>query len=299
MQDSEGTRATPDPDAAGSRLPSGAAGPGSPSGAAGPAEPDDSLTPEGRLVPKGRRRYQWEVLLVLGVSLGQSAVYAVVSLLNKLTTGPLAEQEARINVSQSERQYFDLTYQLLGIGFALVPVLLALYFLSASGRGALRRMGLDLSRPWRDLGVGIGLLALIGLPTLGMYAAGSALGLTAKVVPNALNTYWWTVPVLILAAIKNGLLEEILMVGYLMDRLPRFGWPMVTVVLSTALLRGSYHLYQGIGPFIGNVLLGILFSLFYLKYRRVMPLVIAHSLIDIVGFLAPAVLTILPGLFAR
>ncbi|WGW14112.1 CPBP family glutamic-type intramembrane protease [Saxibacter everestensis] len=238
-------------------------------------------------------------MLVLGVSLGQSAVYAVVSLLNKLTTGPLAEQEARINVSQSERQYFDLTYQLLGIGFALVPVLLALYFLSASGRGALRRMGLDLSRPWRDLGVGIGLLALIGLPTLGMYAAGSALGLTAKVVPNALNTYWWTVPVLILAAIKNGLLEEILMVGYLMDRLPRFGWPMVTVVLSTALLRGSYHLYQGIGPFIGNVLLGILFSLFYLKYRRVMPLVIAHSLIDIVGFLAPAVLTILPGLFAR
>jgi hypothetical protein len=81
------------------------------------------------LVPS-RRRLRIEVWIVLGLSLGQSAVYSVVQLLDKMTRAPLAEGTSTLNRSQSTREYFDLTYQLLDIIFALVPVLLVIYFLT-------------------------------------------------------------------------------------------------------------------------------------------------------------------------
>jgi membrane protease YdiL (CAAX protease family) len=237
-----------------------------------------------------RRRLRAEVLIVLGLSLGQAAVYALVSLAAKLTRGPLSSQTATLNAPQSPRPYLDLTYQLLHIGFALLPVALALWLMSANGRNAVRSIGLDLSRPGRDLALGVGLAALIGLPGLGLYFLGRALDLTATVVPSALNAYWWTVPVLLLSALQNALLEEVVVVAYLVDRLPRLGWTLPAVVAASAVLRGSYHLYQGFGPFVGNAVMGVVFALVYLRTRRVMPLVVAHTLLDVVAFVGYALL---------
>jgi hypothetical protein len=164
-----------------------------------------------------QRRLAAEVWIVLGLSLGQSAVYSVISLAAKLTAGtPLADQQAVLNRSQSPRPYLDLTYQLAGIFFTLVPVLLALWLLSEPGRSAVRRIGLDAARPLADLATGAGLAALIGLPGLALYFAGRRLGITADVVPAALEDYWWAVPVLILSALKNAIVEEVIAVGYLM-----------------------------------------------------------------------------------
>jgi membrane protease YdiL (CAAX protease family) len=232
-----------------------------------------------------RRRWSVEVWIVLGLSLGQSALYALVSIGARLTAGtPLGEQTATLNPSRSPRPYLDLTYQLLGIGFALVPVVLALYLLSADGRSAVRRIGLDRARPGRDALLGVGLAAVIGLPGLGLYAAGRALGLTVEIQASALNAAWWTIPVLVLSAVQNSLLEEVVAVGYLMERLAALRWSPVAIVAASALLRGAYHLYQGIGPFVGNAVMGVVFALFFWRSKRVMPLIIAHSLLDIVAF---------------
>jgi membrane protease YdiL (CAAX protease family) len=241
------------------------------------------------LVPS-RRRLRIEVWIVLGLSLGQSAVYSVVQLLDKMTTAPLAQGTSTLNRSQSSREYFDLTYQLLDILFALVPVALLLYFLTESwpagerGASGFRKLGFDLARPGKDLLQGLGLAALIGIPSLGLYAAGRALGITTAIIPSALDSYWWTVPVLILSAIRHGIVEEVIVVGYLLDRLGKLGWSMPLAIFASSLLRGSYHLYQGFGPFIGNVAMGVVFALIYTRTRRVMPLVIAHALLDIVAF---------------
>ncbi|MHC6231496.1 CPBP family intramembrane glutamic endopeptidase [Arthrobacter sp. MMS24-T111] len=245
------------------------------------------------LVPS-RRRLRLEVWIVLGLSLGQSAVYSVVQLLDKMTRAPLAEGTSTLNRSQSTREYFDLTYQLLDIIFALVPVLLVLYFLTdqrqaapgdaGSSGSAFRKLGFNFARPGRDLLQGLGLAALIGIPSLGLYAAGRALGITTAIIPSALDAYWWTVPVLILSAIRHAVLEEVIVVGYLLDRLGKFGWSTPLAIAVSSLLRGSYHLYQGFGPFIGNAIMGVVFAWLYTRTRRVMPLVIAHALLDIVAF---------------
>lgn len=227
----------------------------------------------------------------MGLSLGRSGVYAVVNIVDLLSRGPLGEQSTAINTSQAERPLFDLTYQLLSISFALVPVVLALYLLSEGGRSAVRRIGLDGSRPGKDTLWGVALGAVIGIPGLAIYVGGRALGITVEVQASGLDSYWWTVPVLVLAALKNGLVEEVLVVGYLVERLQELRWRLVTIVATSALLRGSYHLYQGWGPFAANVAMGVIFTCFYLSRwgrRRVMPLVITHTLLDVVAFVGYA-----------
>lgn len=252
------------------------------------------------MLAPSRRRLRLEVWIVLGLSLGQSAVYSVVQLLDKLSRAPLVEGTSTLNSSQSSREYFDLTYQLLDIVFALVPVLLVIYLLTdqrqpaelavrGSGpapapRSAFAKIGLTFDRPGKDALQGLGLAALIGIPSLGLYAVGRALGITTAIIPSALDAYWWTVPVLILSAIRHGIVEEVIVVGYLLNRFGKFGWGVPAAIAVSAVLRGSYHLYQGFGPFIGNVVMGIVFGWIYTRTKRVMPLVIAHALLDIVAF---------------
>ncbi|WP_213002874.1 CPBP family intramembrane glutamic endopeptidase [Winogradskya consettensis] len=232
-----------------------------------------------------RRQLGWEIAIVLLLSLGQSAVYAVVSLVAKLTAGrPLSQQTATLNPSQSVRPYLDLTYQLLGIFFALVPVLLALYLLTRDRLEPGRTLGIDFRRPGSDLGWGTSLAAGIGIPGLLLVYAAAKLGLNAQIIPAALNPVWWAIPVLILSAIQNAVLEEVIVVGYLVTRLKNLGWQLWWIVAASAVLRGSYHLYQGFGAFVGNAVMGVIFSLFFLKKGRVMPLIVAHSILDIAAF---------------
>jgi membrane protease YdiL (CAAX protease family) len=238
-------------------------------------------------VPRGSRgRLAAEVWIVLGLSLGQSAVYSVVSLLAKLTQGPLSKQTATLNPSQSPRPYLDLTYQLADVVFTLVPVALALWLLAGddSSQRVTRRLGLDRSSPLADLGAGALLAAVIGVPGIGLYLAGHALGITATVVPEALHQYWWTLPVLVLQAVKNAVLEETVVVGYLVTRLRQLGVGAWAATGISALLRGSYHLYQGFGPFLGNAIMGVVFAEWFRRRGRVPPLIIAHTILDTASF---------------
>ncbi|RJN32917.1 CPBP family intramembrane glutamic endopeptidase [Nesterenkonia natronophila] len=247
-----------------------------------------------------RRFYAWEVGIVLALSLGRSAVYAVLQLAERLSIAPLADQTATVQRSRSRDEFYDFSFQVLDSLFALAPVVLVLYLVFLHGGNPFRRWGLDFRRAGQDWAWGAGLFALIGLGTLGVYLAGRSLGLTAQIIPADVTEYWWSTPVLLLAALRHSLLEEIIMIAYLFDRARRI-WPQLTdspaavavLVFATALLRGAYHLYQGFGPGLGNALMGVIFAAVYLKYGRVMPLVIAHFLLDAVAFLAfPLVLQV-------
>ncbi len=286
---SRGAGGTRDP--AGSRTLPRVTTPEAPAGptAARPQAMGPGLADDERPAPPSARRLTAEVWIVLGLSLLSSGVYAVIKIVDRLTAGPpLGSQSATLNPSVSPRPWLDLTYQMRSIVFALVPVALALYLLSEPGRSAVRRIGLELSRPWRDLGRGVALAAAIGVPGLAFYAVGRALGITVQVQASGLHAHWWTVPVLVLAALQNALLEEVIAVGYLSERLRQLRWRGPGVVVTSALLRGSYHLYQGWGPFFGNVVMGVVFAEYYRRTRRVMPLVVAHTLMDVVAFVGYA-----------
>ena len=230
-----------------------------------------------------------QILLVLGVSLGASALWSVLNLAETLSTSSIAESTASMNAPQSGFPLFDVLRRSLGILLALVPPLLALYLLAGSAgqlRGLLHRIGLDRRAPLADLGLGTLLFAVMGLGTLALYQAGRQLGITAEIVTNAGGTSWWEVILLLASALRHSLVEEIIVVVFLADRLLRVGWTWPAVLIGSALLRGSYHLYQGVGPALGNVVMGLVFLWLYRRTGRVMPLIIAHFLLDAVGFLA-------------
>ena len=246
-----------------------------------------------------RRRLWAEIGIVLGLSLGASAAYSVVSLVSKLTREQaLSQQTTSINNSLSDRPIFDLIYQLMAVLFDLVPVALVVFLLWQGFRPHLGRLGIDFTRPGRDTLTGLGLALVVGTGGIVVYLGGVALNLNTTVNPSALDTYWWTVPVLLLRAIDAGVTEEVIVIGYLFARLRDLGWGGWQIIIGAALLRGTYHLYQGFGAFIGNVIMGLLFGWLYNRYGRVLPLVIAHVIIDSVIFIGyPWAAAAFPQLF--
>lgn len=241
--------------------------------------------------PITRRLLGWEIVVVFAVSLGGSALLAIISLIGSLTARKaLHGQEALLVGSLAPgRPWLDLTLQLANILVNLAPVALVFYLLARSGESP-SSIGLDAKRPASDLARGAALAAIIGGTGLGLYLAAFHLGVSLNVVPENLPPVWWRTPVLILDGLQNGVLEEILVIGYLLRRLDQLGWSPAGAIAFSAVLRGSYHLYQGFGGFLGNAAMGVIFGILYRRWRRVTPFIVAHGLIDAVAFVGYAAL---------
>lgn len=252
-----------------------------------------------------KTRIRWEIAIVLALSLGASAVYSIVNIIERLTRETsLASQTATLNRSLAERPVFDLIYQLLSFTFGLAPVALVVFLLWRQRAPHLGRLGIGktsrLGGSWwaKESGYGLLLAAAIGIPGLAFYLFSRQIGINTTVVAAALDAHWWTVPVLVLMALKAALVEELIVVAYLSDRLRKLKVGPIAIIISSALLRGCYHLYQGFGGFIGNVVMGLVFAWVYHKWGRSLPLIIAHWVLDIVSFAGyPLALALWPTLF--
>src|SRR5580700_2291415 len=238
------------------------------------------------------RLLRWEIVAVFAVSLGASGLYALVQYIGSLTAQQSLSKQAVIvhGTLAPGRPLLDLFLQLTNISLALAPVLLVFYLLARPGERPTKTLGLDASQPGQDLAWGALLAAVIGGAGLGLYLIAYHAGVELNVVAENLPDVWWRFPVLVLSAAQNGILEEVIVVGYLLSRLDKLGVNPVAAIAISAVIRGSYHLYQGIGAFFGNAAMGVIFGIFFLRYGRVMPLIIAHTLIDAVTFVGYALL---------
>lgn len=228
-------------------------------------------------------------MVVFAVSLGASGIYALVNYIGELTAKQsLSSQTATLNGSLAPgRPLLDLVLHLVNILLSLAPVALVFYLLARAGEGP-RTIGLDTTQPGRDLAKGAVLAAIIGGSGLGLYLAAFHLGINVNVVAEDLPDVWWRIPVLLLSAAQNALVEEVIVVGYLLTRLEKLRVNTKAQIAISAVIRGSYHLYQGAGGFIGNAVMGVIFAGLFKRWGRVMPLFIAHTLIDSVAFVGYA-----------
>jgi membrane protease YdiL (CAAX protease family) len=236
------------------------------------------------------RLLRWEIFAVFAISLGASALNALLNLIGSLLAKQsLGHQQALLVGPLAVNPWLDLALQLAGIAEALAPVLLVFYLLARSGERP-SDLGVDASQPGTDAARGAVLAAVIGGSGLLLYIAAFHLGLSLNVVAESLPAVWWRIPVLLLSAAHDGILEEIVVLAYLLRRLDQLGWTPWKAILLSAVLRGSYHLYQGFGAFAGNAVLGIIFGVLYKRWGRCMPMIIAHTLIDAVAFVGYAAL---------
>jgi uncharacterized protein len=229
-----------------------------------------------------------EVVIVLSLTLLQSAVYSIVNLLSAPVSGVIVASADQAN---------QLLLQVLDFAFGLAPVALVLYLIRQDDE-PLARFGLRSPLGvGSDVALGGFLAVIVSVVGIGIYFGSVGLHVNRFVVPVPPLGHWWTIPMLVLTAIEAGLLEELIVVGYLITRAEQIGVSTAGAVAMSALLRGSYHLYQGWGGFAGNVLLGVFFGTVFVRTRRVWPLVIAHAMIDTLAGLGYIVFrNHLPGL---
>ena len=225
------------------------------------------------------RTIRGEILVVLSVSVLASAASAILTLFEAPIKGTVV-------AAASQNPLF--ARQLLSFVFGLAPVALVIHLLHRDG-ATVGAIGFRWDDGRRDIARGLALFAVVGLAGLGIYLAAVCLGVNRFVVPAPPPNHWWTYPAVFMNASGAAFLEEVVVLAYLVTRLRQLAWSPVTIVLVSALLRGSYHLYQGWGGFFGNLLMGALFAVLFLKWRRAWPFVITHFLLDAtaaVGWLA-------------
>jgi hypothetical protein len=137
---------------------------------------------------------------------------------------------------------FDLILQLVTIVIGAAPALLAFYLLARNGERP-SSIGVDASQPGRDLLRGAGLAVVIGGGGLGLYILAFKAGISLNIVAAGLPDIWWRFPVLVLSALQDGILEEVLVVGYLLSRLRMLGISPASAVAISAVpitcIRGS------------------------------------------------------------
>ncbi|PRQ10493.1 CPBP family intramembrane metalloprotease [Corynebacterium sp. 13CS0277] len=224
-----------------------------------------------------RRRITQEIGIVVLITFGMSGFRALVTLIGLYLDGGPATSSVVLNPQHSTHPALDVVLRMSSAAVLIGWGLLALFLL----RAALPRLSA------RQVGAGVGLAALIGLPGLGLYVAGRALGLSREVIPATDIDLVVLLP-LVVWAFANAFAEEVVVVWWLSDRLSQLGWRAGAIIAASAALRGSYHLYQGIPAGVGNIVMGVVFAWVFLRYRRIWPLILGHFLghflIDAVAF---------------
>ncbi|MGH3724697.1 MAG: CPBP family intramembrane glutamic endopeptidase [Mycobacterium sp.] len=246
---------------------------------------ESEISPSSAMSP---RTIRIEIGVVLAVSFGMSAVSAILQFTAAAIAG-LSEQTVALNPRRAELSLIDLGLNLVSITRLVAWGALAVYLLWRSGF-SLSSIGLGRWR-WRADGFrALGLAALIGLPGLALYVGARSMGLSVQVIPASVDDTWWRLPVLVLSAFANGWAEEVVVVAYLQTRLRQLGYGAAPAIVSSALLRGCYHLYQGVSAGVGNLVMGLVFGYFWHRTGRLWPLVVAHGVIDTVAFVGFALL---------
>jgi len=232
--------------------------------------------------PADTRRIRQEIAIVLVVTFGLSGMRAALRLLSDLMQPvPLNQQQTTLAEHQSDTSWIDLAMQLCSSAMLFSWGFLALYLLHES-----------IFSRWRPKAIleGAGLAALIGIPGLVFYLSAVHFGFSKQVVPSTLDDAWWEIIVLLTWSAANAFSEEIVVVMWLITRLQQLRIPPWVALLLSAVLRGSYHLYQGWSAGLGNIIMGLIFGTYYLKTRRVWPLILGHFLIDAVAFVGYSLL---------
>lgn len=132
------------------------------------------------------------------------------------------------------------------------------------------------------------LLAPLGLLIFALVDAigpGSAPNATtdAAMIPSA-NLAFGTI---LGVSLINAIYEEVFVTGYLIEAVSERS-SVIYAVAGSALLRASYHLYQGPVAAISIGLLGLAFALLYVRGRVLWPIIVAHTILDVIAFLATA-----------
>ncbi len=241
-----------------------------------------------------------ELLLVLAVFPLPYAVSAVIDLVNAAVgNGP--GQRTPVLIKGHAPASFGLELVLILVPFAAAG--LVAYLLSmegpfgasreaarqpSSGRGGeggLAALGLDLRRLRGDLALVI--VVFVFCELIPIYGGGILLRAVGVhgVTPSTSGSPGYFLVLDIFTAVTSGIVEEIVVLGFLVRRLEQLKVPGWAVVAIAVAVRGSYHLYYGWGvlPILAWATVSVVL---YRRYRRLLPFIVVHVIWDTSLFIA-------------
>jgi membrane protease YdiL (CAAX protease family) len=104
---------------------------------------------------------------------------------------------------------------------------------------------------------------------------------TTKHVQYGLESNWISISLII---IINSFYEEFLFIGYFFKRLEK--WHPAIVIGLSMIIRLSCHTYQGWMSLFSIVPTGIIFGYYYIKYKKLWPLIFAHGFWNLMAFMS-------------
>jgi len=217
---------------------------------------------------KAERFNGLEFALVIGIAFGQFIVFSIASLL----AGPGADD----HMFDNGHLAYLLVYE------AIAGTIVALILWRNGWR--MRDFKLQPSLAGTAQGVGLacaGWVVYYLAAIIARAAFGGVLG--DRVSEDEHLVLGGAAPLLILlVSLLNPLFEEMLACSYVIEALRSRLGVIAAVNVSTA-LRVSYHVYQGPFAFLWVAMLGLLFAYAYVRWRRLWPVVVAHSIHDYVA----------------
>jgi len=210
----------------------------------------------------------FEFALVIGIAFGQFIVFSVASLL----AGPGPDD----HMFDNGHLVYLLVYEL--IAGAIVALIL--------WRNGWKLSDFKLQPSLAATGQGVGLacagwLVYYLAALIARAAFGGVLG--DRITEDEHLVLGGAAPMLILlVSLLNPLFEEILACSYVIEALRSRLGVVAAINVSTA-LRVSYHVYQGPFAFLWVAMLGLLFAYAYVRWRRLWPVLVAHSIHDYVA----------------
>jgi len=85
-------------------------------------------------------------------------------------------------------------------------------------------------------------------------------------------------------ALTAGVTEELIFRGYLLTRLSQwFKNEVAAVIVSSLLFAALHYKYGSLRELIFTFLIGMVFSIYYIKYRNIKAIIVTHFLIDYIN----------------
>jgi membrane protease YdiL (CAAX protease family) len=179
-------------------------------------------------------------------------------------------------------------FYMAGIVYEINGLAVLLYVLFRQGR-SLKDFGFNLR--WTDLPVSVALAILAILAVwawewaiVGVYylARGRMPYVQAQNV-EFLRTGITAASVMFI--LINPFFEELIVRAYAISEITYLTGKTYLAVILSVLFQSAYHLYQGVFPALAYVPLFLIFSLYYVKRRRIMPVILAHLYFDLLALL--------------
>ncbi|HET6991379.1 MAG TPA: CPBP family intramembrane glutamic endopeptidase [Bacteroidia bacterium] len=165
------------------------------------------------------------------------------------------------------------TKQLLGIA-------LLVYVLFRQGR---RIEDIGLSFRWMDIPIGIGIYALVYVVHYALYKSGHHFFPQGDFKAHNLGFVGGSYIVVFIFMFINPFYEELIVRAYAMTEIEFLSGSKIAAIVISTLFQSSYHLYQGLFPALLIIPTFLIHSLYFAKYKRIMPVIIAHLIADMVS----------------